>query len=324
MVKLILINLEGIKMTKQYDLAIIGAGPIGLYTATYSSQNELSTILFDSLESVGGQPEFLYPYKKMVNIPGHRVIRAKALIDQLRADLSDDIKIVTNHKVTDLKIADDEFIIDGEYHAKKLIIASGCGSFAPKTLPDRLVNDCSEHVSYFITDPSEFKGKKMAVLGGGDTAMDIANELSEYTDVTIIHRRPNFRGLESTLTKLKNNPKVSFLTPYLPKMMKMVDNKVEITFKEAGGTDQQVDYFDEIVVAYGFRANNKFVQAWGIDATSSHISVNRSMETSVSGIYAVGDVVDYEGRVPLIGVGFGEAQIAVHAIMRELCPEKLG
>lgn len=177
-------------------------------------------------------------------------------------------------------------------------------------------------IHYYIKDPTKFANQTIGVFGGGDSALDWALELSEYAKVKLIHRRNEFRGLESNVQKIKANNNIEVLTPFLPKDMVLAQNQLSITLKEMGQEHSINEKFDQIVVAYGFRANNRFVKKWGVDLTGSHIAVDHNMKTNVDGIYAIGDAVDYSGRVPLIGLGFGEAQIAITAIMRNLFPEK--
>ena len=203
---------------------------------------------------------------------------------------------------------------------KKMIIATGTGSFKPKKFPLKTNEEMEKKIHYFIKDPADFKNQTIGVFGGGDSALDWANELASYANVKLIHRRDQFRGLESSVEKLKKAPNVELLTPYLPKEISIKDEQLSIGLKKMGEDQLNYQLFDQIIVAYGFRANNRFVKNWGVDGP--HIKVNSDMETNLDGIFAIGDAINYPGRVPLIGVGFGEAQIAITAIMRKLFPEK--
>ena len=128
--------------------------------------------------------------------------------------------------------------------------------------------------------------------------------------------------MESNVQKLKSLNNVELLTPYLPKDIKLKNGQLFINLKEVGSNKLLTQSFDQIIIAYGFRADNRLIKKWGIELTPAHIKVDREMKTNINGIYAIGDVVDYPGRVPVIGLGFGEAQIAITAIMRQLFPEK--
>lgn len=313
---------RGVFKIGNYDLAIIGSGPVGLFTAHYAHLHGLSSIIFDSLSEVGGQPQMLYPFKQITDIPAYKKITGTDLIKKLTDDLADETKIVTNHKVEQVTKNLDGFTIDNSVFVRSIIIATGAGAFKPKELPLKMDETTKKRVHYFIKDPKEFAGQTIGVFGGGDSALDWALELSNYANIKIIHRRNQFRGLESNVAKLKSLKNVEILTPYLPKDIQMINNQLDVSLKEMGGTQLRNEIFDQIVVAYGFKANNRFVKKWGIDLNGTNIAVDRSMKTNINGIYAVGDVAAYPGRVPLIALGFGEAQIAITAIMRDLFPEK--
>lgn len=232
--------------------------------------------------------------------------------------------MVLNHRVTAIRQKKENFLIDDEYEVKSIIIATGTGSFTPKKLPLKMDQAAEKRVHYFVKDPIKYSGQTIAVFGGGDSALDWALELAHQKDtyVKLIHRRNEFRGLESSARKLKSLKNVEVLTPYLPKTITIRNNQLEVGLKQMGKTEVVQQHFDQIVVAYGFRVNNNLARKWGVNLINGQIEVSRSMATSIPGIYAIGDCISYPGRVPVIGLGFGEAQIAVTAIMRSLFPEK--
>lgn len=316
-----MISKKEVIIIKTYDTAIIGAGPVGLFAAGYAAMNGLKTVVFDSLSAVGGEAEFLYPFKEIINIPAYQTIVAADLIKRLKENVSDDVDFVLDHKVAQVEKQDDNFIIDSDWSVRSVIIATGAGSFTPKKFPLKMSPEIAERVHYYVRQPQNFAGQQVGIFGGGDSALDWANGLAKVANVTMIHRREHFRGMESTLAKLKSLKNVEILTPYLPRTIELADNQLKLGLRAIGSKELVYRSFDQIVVAYGFKANNRFVANWGVEATNTNVLVDRTMATNVAGIYAVGDVVTYEGRVPLIGVGFGEAQTAVHAIMRELFPE---
>lgn len=307
---------------KTFDLAIIGAGPIGLFAADFAHLHGLNTIIFESLNEVGGQPNLLYPFKKIADIPAFNSITGAEITNRLFNNIKDTTEIKTNHRVDNVEKTDDHFIIDEEYSVKTVIIATGTGSFKPKKFPLKTNEAIDSKIFYYIKNPNQFKNKTIGVFGGGDSALDWALELSNYAQVKLIHRRNEFRGLESSVNKLKASKNVDVLTPFLPKEISLKNDKLSIKLKKVGDDDNIIEEFDKIVVAYGFRADNRFVKNWGINLKGAHIEVNNEMKTNVDGIYAIGDAIDYPGRVPVIGLGFGEAQIAITAIMRNLFPEK--
>lgn len=324
MVKLLHQLLEGVFKIKKYDLAIIGSGPVGIFAANYAQLHGLKSVLFDSLPEVGGQPQMLYPFKQITDIPVFNQIRASKLVRQLISNLNTQTDVLTNHSVKTVNKNKDGFLVDSEFQVKSIIIATGNGAFNPKKLPLTTDDQIEKRIHYFIKNPNLFNNQKIAVFGGGDSALDWALELAANANsqITLIHRRNNFRGLESSVKKLKELKNVQILTPYLPKKLDLIDNQLLVSLKKVGGDQLEQFTFDQIVVAYGFKANNRFVRKWGITLKGAHIEVDRSMRTNVPGIFAIGDVATYPGRVPLIGVGFGEAQIAITTIMRDLFPEK--
>lgn len=282
----------------------------------------LKTILFDSLSEVGGQPQLLYPFKQITDIPTYDSIKASELINKLKHNLTNETKIITNHKVEQVEKKSDGFIIDNDFFTRSIIIATGAGAFKPKELPLKMDQNISKKVHYFIKNPQDFANQTVGIFGGGDSALDLALELAKVAKIKVIHRRGQFRGLESSVNQLKSLKNVELLTPYLPKTIELSDNQLQIGLKQMGTTQMRTEHFDQIIVAYGFRANNRFVKKWGINLKGTNVAVNSTMETNVAGIYAVGDIATYPGRVPLIALGFGEAQIAITTIMRRLFPKK--
>ncbi|WEV44534.1 NAD(P)/FAD-dependent oxidoreductase [Lactobacillus sp. ESL0684] len=297
---------------------------MGLFSANYAHLHGLKTIIFDSLKEAGGQPKLLYPFKKIFDIPVFDSITGTQLIDRLKKEAPSHADFVLHHRVTNIQKIADEFLIDNTYLAKSIIIATGNGSFTPKKFPLKLNDQTKPLVHYYIDQPQNFANQTVGVFGGGDSALDFALELAQQkqTIVKLIHRRNDFRGLESSIEQLKSLKNVEILTPYLPKTISIVNNQLDVGLKQVGEDHILHHLFDQIVVAYGFRANNNLVKNWGVNVNNSQITVSSEMKTNLAGIYAVGDVATYPGRVPIIGVGFGEAQIAVNSIMRSLFPEK--
>ncbi|WEV71235.1 NAD(P)/FAD-dependent oxidoreductase [Lactobacillus sp. ESL0785] len=316
--------MRGVFKIKKFDIAIIGAGPIGLFAANFAHLHGLKTIVFDSLEEVGGQPKLLYPFKKIFDIPVFASITGRNLITQLKLQAEKNASFSLNHRVSEINHDDDHFLIDHEFLVKSVIIATGTGSFSPKKFPLKMDKEQTKHVHYYIREPKKFAKQTIGVFGGGDSALDWALELAQQPDtqIKLIHRRNEFRGLEGSLTQLKSLKNVEILTPYLPKTLQLVNNQLSIGLKQVGTTTINQQIFDQIVVAYGFRANNNFVRKWGVNLSGGQITVSSEMKTNIPGIYAIGDATTYPGRVPVIGLGFGEAQIAITSIMRSLFPEK--
>ncbi|QNQ81487.1 NAD(P)/FAD-dependent oxidoreductase [Lactobacillus sp. PV034] len=304
-----------------FDLAIIGGGPIGLFATQFAQLHNLSTITFEVLDQFGGQVKWLYPNKQIKDIPAYPTISGYNLIEQLKFSINNKLK--SNYRVESITKNDDFFIINNEYKAKTILLTTGLGAFHPKTLPIKTSEAEDKFINYFMTDPKKYQHQKVAVLGGGDTALDWALQLApEVEELTLIHRRPEFRGLEASLDKLKNLKNVKITTPYLPKKLQSKTTSLEITLNKVGNKELITSNFDNIFIAYGFKSDNRLLKKWGLELCAGGIKVDRTMATNIPGIYAVGDSVEYEGRVPMIALGFGEAQIAITNIMANLFPNK--
>lgn len=307
---------------KEYDVAIIGGGPVGIFSTYFANLHGLKTITFEALDKIGGQVQWLFPNKEIKDIPAYPSISGNELIENLSTSINPNA-IKTNYRVETISKNNDLFVINSEFATKAIILATGLGAFHPKKLPLKTSSIEDKFIHYFMTDPIKYKDQQVAVLGGGDSALDWTLQLAKVVKhVTLIHRRPDFRGMESSLNQLKNLNNVKISTPYLPKNIKVTDNLLELTLHKVGNDGKYIENFDNIFVAYGFKSDNRLLRKWGVDITPRGIKVNRSMATNISGIYAVGDSVDYTGRIPMIGVGFGEAQIAISNIMANLFPEK--
>ncbi|MCH3904674.1 MAG: NAD(P)/FAD-dependent oxidoreductase [Lactobacillus sp.] len=325
MVKLTRKQREGINLIMEtFDLIIVGGGPVGLFTGYFAGLHGLKTIILEALADYGGQPQMLYPAKTIQDIPAYRKINGTALTKQLLASLETTTTVLRkNYRATTFNKYKDLWVINHEIAAKSIIIATGQGAFRPKQLPIKLDDQIADHVHYSLPDPAIFTNKDVAVLGGGDSALDFSLELAKLARVTLIHRRPEFRGMESNVQKLKKLKNVEILTPYLPQALSFHDNKIRLTCKQVGSNKERQKDFDEILVAYGFRANNRFLRKWEVELEEGLVAVNSKMQTNLNGVYAIGDAVTYDGRAPLIGLGFGEGQIAVMQIMRQVFPEKM-
>lgn len=322
MLELIHHKQRGVFKIEIYDLAIIGAGPIGLFAAQYGLLHNLKIILFDSLPQTGGQPQMLYPFKQILDVPAYPRITGRELIYRLNSNLNKRVTIKTKYQVRTIKEEQQTIVIDNRFLAKSVLIATGNGAFKPKKLPFALNPFVKPRVHYFINQPRLFAGQKVAILGGGDSAFDFALQLKDAQKIILIHRRNQFRGLAANLATLKKRHNVRILTPYLPQGLKKKDDQLLLQLKEVGADKQHLCLVDQVIVAYGLRANSLYLRHWGLNLTAGRIKIDRKMQTNLPHVFAVGDAVTYPGRVPLIGVGFGEAQIAINAIMTELFPQK--
>ncbi|MDI7741096.1 NAD(P)/FAD-dependent oxidoreductase [Lysinibacillus fusiformis] len=316
---------------KVYDVTIVGGGPVGLFTAFYAGMRNLSVKIIESLPQLGGRPSVIYPEKFIYDVAGFPKVRAKELIANLVEQLSLfeqtfvlEQTIQTCEKLENrvLKISTDKEI----HMTKTLIIAAGLGAFQPRKLT--LENTDSfegKTLHYFIDDMNLFKGKRVIVLGGGDSAVDWALMLEPIAEnVTIIHRRDKFTAHEHSVEQLKKSS-VQIKTPLVPTEFEGENGQLQkITFKNGETGEFETLEADELVVNYGFTSSLGALNDWGLDMSKISINVSSKMETNLEGIYAVGDVCDYEGKVKLIATGFGEATIAINAAKHYIDPTTRG
>lgn len=298
------------------DITVIGGGPSGLFTAFYGGMRQCSVKIIESLPQLGGQLSALYPEKYIYDVAGFPKVRAQELVDRLKEQVMlFNTTICSGERVEKVEKKEDVFEITTNvavHYSKAVIITAGAGAFEPRKieLPEA-ENYENSNLHYFVNDLSIFEGKRVAVFGGGDSAVDWALMLEPIAEkVWIIHRRDKFRAHEHSVENLLNS-QVEILTPYEAIAFKGEDqiNKVVIQKKGEGQTELDVD---AVIVNFGFISSLGPIKSWGLELDNGGIKVNSKMETNIPGIYAAGDVASYPGKVKLIAVGFGEAPTAVN------------
>lgn len=318
-------------MEQTYDVTIVGGGPAGMFAAFYAGLHELKAQLIESLPQLGGQVAALYPEKQIWDVAGEAGVQGRELIADLKKQMAiAPVDQFLGEQVTNVvKLADGTFKIESAQrtsYSKAVVIALGNGAFSPRRLAldgaDQLEG---RQVRYFVSDQSDFADQRVAVLGGGDSAIDMALMLEPIAkEVHLIHRRDAFRALEHTVSQLKKS-QVQVETPYLPKELQVnEDDSIDLTLKKMRSDEEKHLAVDKILVNYGFTSNNAALNEWELPLASERglIKVDSKMETSVSGVYAIGDGVTYPGKAALIAVGFGEAPIAITALAKALYPQK--
>ncbi len=308
------------------DVVIIGAGPAGLFAGFYCGMRKLNAVIVDPLEIAGGRLAALYPEKYIYDVAGHDKIRAIDLVHNLEQQLKrfeDSTDLLLGEEVMAMEKEDDIFTVTTskrEIKAKAVIIAAGSGAFAPRKLGLE-GEDEAENLHYFVDDLSKFADRKVAIFGGGDSAVDWAMMLEPIAkEVNIIHRRDEFRAHGASVDKLMASS-VRVHTPYTPKELVVTDSKVEKIIIESKKADDHEIEVDDVIVNFGFVAKLGAIAEFGLEIEKNKINVNSDQSTTIPGVYAIGDIAAYPGKAELIITGFGEGPIAVNSIYGYINPE---
>ncbi|MBC6176153.1 NAD(P)/FAD-dependent oxidoreductase [Listeria welshimeri] len=314
--------------TKIYDITIIGGGPVGLFAAFYAGMRNASVKIIESLPQLGGQLSTLYPEKYIYDIPGYPAVRAQELVNNLIQQMKPfDPTIALEEAVISVeKQVDGTFEIitkKDTHYSKAIVITAGNGAFEPRRLdlPEAEQYE-GKNIHYFINDLSRFSGRRVAVCGGGDSAVDWALMLEKVaSSVSIVHRRNAFRAHEHSVNNLEKSS-ITIKTPFIPtEVLGNGDKLTHITLQEVKGDTSETLEIDDFIINYGFVSSIGPIKNWGLELERNSIIVNSKMETSIPGIYCAGDICTYDGKVKLIATGFGEAPTAVNNAMNFIDPK---
>lgn len=301
-----------------FDVTIIGGGPVGLFATFFAEMRQVKVKLIESLESLGGQPAHLYPEKTIYDIPGYPstsgIDLTNNLVKQLQLFQS---TIVLGQKVIQIsQDYDGIFKIETNkelHYSKTIIIAIGNGAFSPRklNLPEADLYE-NQNLHYYVNDLKKFTDKEIVICGGGDSAVDWALMLEPIAkSVTIVHRRQQFRALEHSVKKL-NESTVKIMTPYIPNSLHGDGTHLQaIEMIESRGEQSELLYADHFIISYGFSSSIGNIKEWGIKVERNLIPVDSNYETNIKGIFAIGDIADYPGKIKIIATGFGEGPTAV-------------
>jgi len=312
-------NVGGLEVNQDdiFDVTIIGGGPTGQYACYYAGLRGMKTKLIDSLPTLGGQLTALYPEKYIYDVAGFPQVFAKDLVSSLTDQMMQyGPTLALDQKVTSL-VADEIVTLTTEtgavHRSKSVIIAAGVGAFMPRKMDIRGIAELeSRGVHYFVNDTSKLAGKRLMVVGGGDSAFDWSMNLCERaTSLVQIHRSDKFRAHEDTVEKVKSLP-IELKTFHELKEVHGDEHVTGVTIFD-NRTKEEVFYeCDELLMNLGFLTNLGPIKQWGLEIVGNAIHVTSRMETNLPGVYAAGDIVDYAGKLKLIATGFGEAAIAVN------------
>jgi len=316
------------------DILIIGAGPTGLFTVFEAGLLKLKCHLIDALPQPGGQCSEIYPKKPIYDIPAYPEILAGDLTEKLLEQIASFQPGFTlgERAETIEKLEDDTFIVTTnkgtKHHAPVIAIAGGLGSFEPRKPPiPKIAEFENSGVEYIIRDPEIYRNKKVVIAGGGDSALDWAIFLTNVaSEVSLVHRRNEFRGALDSVEKvqeLKNTGKIKLITPAEVKEIHGKDHLtgVSIILNKNETIHLEADHF---IPLFGLSPKLGPIGNWGLEIEKNAIKVNNALDyqTNIPGIYAIGDVNTYPGKLKLILCGFHEATLMCQSASKRIYPNK--
>lgn len=310
-----------------YDVVIVGAGPVGLFAAFYAGIRGMSAEIVDSLPEPGGQLAALYPEKVIYDMPGFVAIRAQELVDRMVAQGTRfGATLSLNETITSLTRTDDGIYVLGgsrtTHLARTVILSVGPGAFSPKRLDVPGLADLEGRgVYYMVRDTSSMQGRRVVIVGGGDSALDWAKHLEDVaSSVVLIHRRDGFRAHEESVDWLLNRSRVRTMLWHELRRVEGAEHLERVVvFDNRTGAETCLEA-DALLISVGFSASLGPLSTWGLELAGNQIVVNGKMETNLPGVYAVGDVATYPAKLKLIATGVGEACIAVNFAKTRIDP----
>ena len=324
-------------MTKDVDILIVGAGPVGLFTVFEAGLLGLKCHLIDNLDKIGGQCAELYPEKPIYDIPGVPFQTAQQHVDALIEQIKPfEYEISLNERVDSISEDSNENNItrwrvatsDGqEFITKNIFIAAGAGSFEPRRPPNIENPDAlmENGVSYAVQSKKRYENKDVIIFGGGDSALDWTVELADIAkSISLVHRRDAFRGAQHTeaqMRELVKQGKVNLLTPYQIHSIIGEDKVTGAELKNFDTKEIELVAADELLFLFGLNKKLGPILDWELELNEKKISVNtENFQTNKDGIFAVGDINDYPGKLDLILCGFHETTLAVQEAYRRIHP----
>ncbi|WP_420490539.1 NAD(P)/FAD-dependent oxidoreductase [Neobacillus drentensis] len=315
---------------KLYDVTIIGGGPVGLFTAFYCGMREMETKIIEFLPYLGGKVSYFYPEKVIRDIGGIPAITGEKLIGQLAEQAQTfDPTIVLNQQVVGLeRLKDGTFMLtshNGEkHHTRTIILATGFGTLKSAKLDvDGAEKYEGRNLRYGVERLSDFKDKHVLISGGGNSAVDWANELLPIAKhVTVVHRRHEFSGIERNISNLRKST-ATIMTPHVLDAVHGEEDRIErVSVKNIETNDTDIIEVDEVLVNHGFCIDLGPIKEWGLEFEFGNIKVDSKMQTNIKGIFAAGDVANYLNKLHLIAGGFSEGPTAVNSAKSYIEPKK--
>jgi thioredoxin reductase len=316
------------------DITIIGAGPTGLFALFYAGMRRATAQIVDALPEAGGQLTALYPEKYIFDVAGFPKVLAKDLVKSLAEQAKQFGQPVhLGHRVVGLEEADGQFVLvtDKErFVSKAIVIAAGIGAFSPRRLPQQCAQPWYGRGIYdVVTDPEAFRGQRVVIIGGGDSAFDWGVQLlSRAARVSVVHRSDRFRAHAATVRQFQDAVDAgqadlfTFHELHDVKCKAGPDRFSHIDIRDVKAKTARELEVDVVLPMLGFVSDIGPLADWGLTLEKEEFVVNSQMETGRPGIYAAGDVTTYPGKLKLIATGFAEAATAVNQAVHWIYPDK--
>jgi thioredoxin reductase len=302
---------------KTVDLTVIGGGPVGLFASFYAGLRGMSVRIIDSLPELGGQLTALYPEKYVYDMPGFPKVLAKDLAREMAIQGTQfHPELALEETAQSIQKMDQGWLIrthnGTDYPTRTVVVSAGAGAFQPTKLGvDREDEFAGRGVHYGVRDKSIFKGKRLAIVGGGDSAFDWCLNLMDTADhLALIHRRDVFRAHEESIDRVRNS-RVEMKLWYAVKELHGNGQLDGVTLENTQTKEMEPFECDALIVNIGFKSSLGPLKDWGFEIVKNQIVVNSRYETSLPGVFAVGDVCSFDEKLKLIATGVGEAATAV-------------
>lgn len=311
------------------DILVIGGGPTGLFSAFYAGIRNASCKIIDSLPSLGGRLTALYPEKYIYDVAGFPKVLTRDLVDNLiEQAMVYHPTICLNETAQMLRKRDDnvfELTTDKDVHlGRTIVIAGGVGTYRPKkhAAPGADVYE-NKGVDYAVTHKRDYTGKRVVIAGGGDSALDWANELVAVgAKVTLVHRSDKFRAHEDSVTKFSNTGSAILLNTEITEFSGRHNKLTSVKILDTVTNETATLEVDHVLVMFGFNSSLGKIREWGLTLNGDYLAVSERMETNIPGIYAAGDITDHSAKLKLIATGFAEAAIAVNFAKNFINPKE--
>lgn len=312
------------------DITIIGGGPTGLFAAFYAGMRGASARIIDSLPELGGQLMALYPEKYIYDVGGLPRILARDLAAQLiEQGLQFGADVRLEEQVMELQRDGEGYVVrtnGGEYPTKAVLLAGGKGAFSPRVLECPGYGEMlGRGVAYHVKDPAHYEGKRVLIVGGGDSAVDwVLNLRGRASRLILIHRREGFRAHAHSMRLLQeavDSGEIELLTYREVRAIHGADCVQSVTIFDNRTDEEETYEVDAVLSLIGFKPDLGPIASWGFELERNAIKVNQRLETNLPRVYAAGDICTYEGKLELIATGFSEAAMAVNHAVHEINPK---